>query len=164
MGAHPLSGVLSWQGIVKYRPLCRILQPTASLHFANLPQAWDLVLIYSWVDWNNVPRVACLRPLLWETVGLEPTTSEANRFRVWRANEGRDVWWEVRSGANDLHAFPFKRLSVELDNSRTLNKGVKNGYLPKKVLVSSECAMLCGSISSISGSSSRSLCREESLK
>ena len=24
VGAHPLGGILSWQGIAKYRPLCRI--------------------------------------------------------------------------------------------------------------------------------------------
>ena len=48
VGAHPLSGIQSWQGIAKYRLLCvQDTEPTAWLHFANLPQARGLVLIYS---------------------------------------------------------------------------------------------------------------------
>ena len=86
MGAHPLGGALSCQGIAQYRPLCRIQR---ILHRYTLPifprhEAW-----YSFTAESTETMYRewlCLRSLLWDTVALEPTPSEVNRFRVGNAN------------------------------------------------------------------------------
>ena len=87
VGAHPLSSILSWQGkrsivhCAGYRAYCIATlcqsspdtRPGTQLKLSRLKQC-------TWL------HVACLKPLLWGTVGFEPTPSELNRFTVGRSN------------------------------------------------------------------------------